>query len=239
MAKVLWIVLGVVVLWFVPWVWSFYFGLVVYFPYQPDGKARFVRTTGPLLSFKDDSNWVSEENIPKSCKRALVAAEDTRFYQHFGVDPKSVELALERNRKLGKRRWGASTITQQLVKNVFLSRKKTYLRKAREMTGAVILDAIMSKDRQIVWYLNVVEFGPSVYGLKAASQFYYRKTPQKLSNAECIALISLLPSPNRSSKFVKNNAASPFLKKRVDHIKRTMATMGANGDYAPGSWQRK
>lgn len=182
----------------------FYFGLVVYFPYEANGHDRFIRATGPLLNLiQSDGPWVSDDEIPKSCKRALIAAEDVRFYEHMGIDPKSIELAIAKNNKRGKITWGASTITQQLVKNAFLSRTRSYLRKAREMTGAILLDIIMSKDRQLVWYFNIVEFGPRVYGLKAAADFYYRKSPKKLTSAECHELVSLLPSPKRLSQRVR------------------------------------
>lgn len=218
------------VLWFMPWVWTFYLGFIAYFPYEPDGKSRYVRITGPLLGLLDDDIWVFSKDIPKICKNAVVAAEDGKFYEHHGLDLESIDLALEKNHRAKKPRWGASTITQQLVKNAFLHRRRSYLRKAREIVGAVMLDAIMSKDCQLTWYFNVVEFGPRIYGLHDAAHYYFRKKPAQLSSQECVQLVSLLPSPNRSGRFIKNQTTSPALERRTERIMRALSH--ANNDVS-------
>lgn len=211
-------------LWFIPWVWSFYFGFIVYFPYEPSGQERFVRATGPLIHwFDQDHAWVGKKQIPKACARALVAAEDAHFYEHYGIDLESIEQAFEKNEKRGTKKWGASTITQQLVKNAFLSRKRSYVRKTREIIGALILDVIMSKENQIVWYFNIVEFGPSVYGLSEAARYYYGKAARDLSMAECVSLVSLLPSPNRTGRLLKQGTSSPAHARRSAHIMRALS----------------
>lgn len=149
------------------------------------------------------SDWVPSQEIPGSCKAALISAEDNNFEDHYGIDPENIKKALQRNERRGKIRFGASTITQQLVKNLFLSRHKSYLRKAREITGAVLLDIIMSKRDQMAWYFNVVEFGPRIYGIQAAARAYFGKKPKNLNPSECRILVSALPSPVKRFKNFK------------------------------------
>ncbi|MEI6789550.1 MAG: biosynthetic peptidoglycan transglycosylase, partial [Myxococcaceae bacterium] len=121
--------------WFIPWILVLKLGLVVYFPYEPNGQDRYWRVAGSWFS-----DWTPSQQIPRSCKAALIAAEDNNFEDHYGIDPENIKKALQKNERRGKIRFGASTITQQLVKNLFLSRTKSYLRKAREITGAVLLN---------------------------------------------------------------------------------------------------
>lgn len=214
-------------LWFVPWVWILYFGVVVYFPYEPDGSKRFVRVSGPLVAWLDEDRWVSAPSIPSACKRAVVISEDMRFHEHYGIDVASIELALKKNKRVGKKRFGASTITQQLVKNVFLSRNRSYLRKTREVVGAIILDAIMSKELQLAWYFNVVEFGPRIYGLSEASRYYFKKKPSQLSTKECAQLVALLPSPSSSGRLLKKQVISRAMNRRTHRIMRGLSRAGS------------
>ncbi len=189
--------------WFIPWVFMLYTGVLAYFPYEANGKDRYLRITGPVVKWIDNKHpWVAADDIPNSCKAALVRQEDQRFYEHWGFDIEGIKYALRRNQRRGKIRLGGSTITQQLVKNAFLSRDRSYVRKVRELVGAVMLDVIMSKDNQLMWYFNVVEYGPRIYGLGAAARYYYRKPAQRLSAAECEALVTVLPSPRRYGKAI-------------------------------------
>ncbi|MES2504448.1 MAG: biosynthetic peptidoglycan transglycosylase [Myxococcota bacterium] len=184
------LILTLFLAWFIPWVFVLQLGFVIYRPYEPDGQERYWRIAGPLFS-----DWVSTNEIPGSCKRALVASEDMSFYEHHGIDPENIQKAMKKNEKRGKIRFGASTITQQVVKNLFLSRNKSYLRKSREVIGALLLNLTMTKKQQLTWYFNIVEFGPRIYGLKAAAKAYFGKTPQRLNASECAILIAGLPSP--------------------------------------------
>ena len=220
--------------WFVPWVFTFHLGVLVYFPYHPDGVQRFTRVTGPFAgSYK--KNWIAGKDIPKACKLALVAAEDTKFFIHRGIDLESLEKSYEYNQRKKKAKRGGSTITQQLVKNAFLSRDRSYLRKAREIVGAVLLDAISSKDMQLNWYFNIVEFGPNIYGLKDAAQFYFRKTPSALSQRECASLVAILPSPNKWNKSIKSGSPSGFLTARVRTILARMKVIPTINQAIEGS----
>jgi len=219
MTKFFLIAVTIFILWFIPWVFALYSGMAIYFPYEADGQSRFARVTGPLpAAIGIDDDWVPSEEIPSTCKASVIAAEDGNFLEHNGIDIESIKHALKRNSKKGKIKSGASTVTQQLVKNVFLHRNKTYIRKAREIVGALMLDFIMSKDRQLTWYLNVVEFGPRVYGLRAASQYYFRKDPKKLNLSQCASLVALLRDPAKSSKWLKSGNIPTYFAARRDMI---------------------
>jgi monofunctional biosynthetic peptidoglycan transglycosylase len=208
-------------IWFMPWVFTLHLGILAYFPYAPRSDERFLRITGPNAGSYAKS-WVDSTQIPKACKMALVAAEDTKFFIHYGIDFESIEKSYEYNQRKNKPKRGGSTITQQLVKNAFLSRNRSYIRKAREVAGAVLLDATASKDMQLTWYFNVVEFGPKIYGIKDAAQFYFKKSPKGLTPYECASLVAILPSPNRWNKSLKAGAPSGFLASRISTIQARM-----------------
>ena len=264
-----WTVLPLVVLivWWIPWVLVLHSGALLYFPYDEKGQSRFLRATGPLLGTLG-ADWTPHSDIPQACKRALVASEDALFYVHGGVDWESTGQAWKKalkqteslpvpflNKKDPKAKShsalskskskplrGGSTITQQLVKNAFLSRSRSYIRKAREITGALILDLVLSKESQLDWYFNVVEFGPRKYGIKSAAQYYFSKEPSKLGTTECAQLVALLPSPIKWGASLKKGVPSSFLAKRTQII-RSRANMLAENKTAKvpsqnPDWQR-
>ncbi|BBH52013.1 biosynthetic peptidoglycan transglycosylase [Fluviispira sanaruensis] len=214
------------ILWFIPWVFLLYSGLLIYFPYESDGKSRYIRITGPVVSVFSPQSWSSYNEIPKTCKAALIAAEDNRFYQHKGVDFESLKMSFITNQKIGKKKRGGSTITQQLVKNAFLSRKKSYLRKSREIMGAFILDGIMLKDQQLEWYFNVVEFGPKIYGLENAAQKYFNTEAKRLTPSQCIALVAIIPSPKKWNQSLVTQKPTSFFVQRYKKILNTIQKMG-------------
>jgi monofunctional biosynthetic peptidoglycan transglycosylase len=214
-----------VVAWFLPWVPVLHLGILAYFPYEKDGKERFLRVTGPVVGLVSD-RWVSRTEIPRACFTALVASEDTRFYEHSGVDFESLRASYQYNKRRKKIRRGGSTITQQLVKNAFLSRERSYVRKSREFVGAMFLDVIMQKDSQLAWYFNIVEFGPGVYGIQDASKFYFKKKAKDLSPSQCIALVAVLPSPTKWGSSLAKKSFSSFLQSRYRTILSRMTLMG-------------
>jgi monofunctional glycosyltransferase len=128
-------------------------------------------------------------------RRAVIAAEDARFYEHGGVDWDAVREAAGRNWERGALRAGASTITQQLAKNLYLSPSRTPWRKLRELAITRELESTLSKDRILELYLNVVEFGPRTYGAEAAARRYFGKTAASLSAYEAATLAAVIPSP--------------------------------------------
>jgi monofunctional glycosyltransferase len=134
------------------------------------------------------------EQISPSLQHAVVAAEDARFFQHHGFDWTQVQSAVEDDLDGGKSR-GASTITQQLVKNLFLSTGRSFVRKSIEFTIVPMAELLLSKKRILELYLNVIEWGSGVYGAEASAQHYYHVPARRISRDQAVELASILPSP--------------------------------------------
>ena len=143
-------------------------------------------------------DWVSMDEISKNAPQAVYASEDQKFLDHSGFDIEAMKKAWEGN-KNGKRIKGASTITQQTVKNVFLWQGRNYLRKGLEAYFTVLVELIWSKERIMEVYLNVIEMGDGIYGIEAASQEFYKKPAANLSRAEAAMIAAVLPNPIRWS----------------------------------------
>lgn len=141
-------------------------------------------------------DWVSISNISKNAPQAVIAAEDQKFLDHKGFDFEAMEKAWQNNKK-GKRIKGASTITQQTVKNVFLWPSRSYVRKGLEAYFTVLVELLWSKERIIEVYLNVIEMGDGIYGIEAASQAYYKKPALKLNRSQAAMIAAVLPNPRR------------------------------------------
>ena len=148
--------------------------------------------------YRKQSVHVTSGQISNHLEHAVVAAEDSRFYEHHGVDWGAVQDAVEDNRRRSAWR-GGSTITQQLVKNLFLTSYGSFVRKAFEVPLAYAADAIVPKSRQLELYLNVVEWGDGVYGAEAAARRYYGRGASSLDRGESARLAACLPSPRRRS----------------------------------------
>jgi monofunctional glycosyltransferase len=136
--------------------------------------------------------WVSYERISPHLKRAVLVAEDSAFWQHDGVDLAQLRESIETNLERGQLARGASTITQQLAKNLYLSPARTPMRKLRELIIARRLEAALSKRRILELYLNVVEWGDGIYGVEAASRAYFRKPASALGPSEAALLAGAL-----------------------------------------------
>ena len=139
--------------------------------------------------------WTPISAVPACLKKAVIAAEDANFYAHEGVDYEAIKEAIKTDLQKGKFVRGGSTITQQVAKNVFLSREKTISRKIKELVLARRLDDTLSKSRILELYLNSAELGPMVYGVGRASQYYFGKPPSSLTIRESAFLASMLPGP--------------------------------------------
>jgi monofunctional biosynthetic peptidoglycan transglycosylase len=134
--------------------------------------------------------------ISPAFQHAVVAAEDARFFQHHGFDWKQVQNAVEDDLERGKSR-GASTITQQLVKNLFLTTNRSFIRKGVEFTIVPITELLLSKKRILELYLNVIEWGSGVYGAEASAQHYYHVPARRITRDQAVELASILPAPLR------------------------------------------
>jgi len=140
--------------------------------------------------------WVPLSEISPNMQRAVLKAEDYRFFEHNGFDFEAIEKAMKYN-KTHKRKKGASTISQQTAKNVFLWPNRDWLRKGFEAYFTVLIELVWSKERIMEVYLNVIEFGPGVYGVEAASQKYFRQSAKKLNPSQAAIFAAVLPNPNR------------------------------------------
>ncbi|MFQ3543800.1 PBP1A family penicillin-binding protein [Halobacillus rhizosphaerae] len=161
-------------------------------------------------------------DIPKPVQNAFVAIEDSRFYQHAGIDVQSIGRAIFRDVAARKKVEGGSTITQQLVKNVYLTNDKTYMRKTKEVMGAIYLERNYSKDELLELYLNQIYFGDGVYGIGAAARHYFNKDVSELSTAQGALLAGLPKAPNHYSPFDHPQEA----KRRRDLVLSRMEDLG-------------
>lgn len=145
-------------------------------------------------SYWKQYRFVPLADISPSLEHAVIAAEDTRFYRHHGFDWQEVGAAIQEDIEGGRRR-GASTLTQQLVRNLFLTTSASALRKVAEFSLVPPVETLLSKDRILELYLNVVEWGPGIYGAEAAARAYYHVPARKLSEHQSLELASILPAP--------------------------------------------
>ncbi len=145
--------------------------------------------------YDKDYRPVARARINAHLAHAVIAAEDGRFYIHGGIDWKAVRKAIEDNRRRGRAWRGGSTITQQLVKNLFMTTRSSLARKAFEVPLAYAAEIILSKERILTLYLNVIEWGPGVYGAEAAAQHHFGTSAKRLSRRQSAQLAAVIPSP--------------------------------------------
>ena len=145
--------------------------------------------------YKIRQKWVSFKKIPKLLRQSIRISEDASFYRHNGLDFTEIGESIKRNLAEGKIARGASTISQQLAKNLYLSTDKSYMRKFREYFITKRLEKHLSKYRIFHLYLNVIEFGRGIFGVQAASYYYYKKSVSSLSLAEMVKLAAVIPKP--------------------------------------------
>ncbi len=171
-------------------------------------------------------NYVKLKQISPYAIHAVIAAEDGGFYSHEGFDWHEMEESLTANLKSGKIRRGGSTLTQQLAKNIFLGKEKSLWRKLKEAYLAHAIERHYTKDFILEKYLNVVEFGPELYGIKPASFHYFHKSPSDLNPLESAYLAHLLPNPKVYARSFSAGTLTPFNRKMVSIILKRMTSFG-------------
>lgn len=149
----------------------------------------------PLLFGPKNRYWTPSASIPAEMKWAVIVAEDANFYKHEGVDVKAIKEAIKHDLEKKSLARGASTITQQVAKNIYLSREKTLTRKFKELYLALRMEQELTKGRIVELYLNLVELGPMVYGVGHASRYYFGKPAAAMTPRECAFLAAMLPGP--------------------------------------------
>ena len=177
-------------------------------------------------------SWTPREQISPQAALAVIAAEDQLFMSHHGFDMKAIGKAIEHNRRGGRVR-GASTISQQVAKNLFLWSGRSWLRKGLEVGFTVLIEALWPKERILEVYLNIAEFGDGIYGVGAASELLLKTSPERLSANQAARLAAVLPSPRRFSA----SKPSPYVIRRAAWIQRQMRQLGGV-EFLP-EWHRK
>jgi monofunctional biosynthetic peptidoglycan transglycosylase len=172
--------------------------------------------------------WRDFDRISRYAPLAVVAAEDQNFPRHHGFDFKQIDRALA-DRERGRRTRGASTISQQVAKNLFLWPGQSWFRKGIEAGITVLIETAWTKERILEMYLNVAEFGPGTFGVQAASRRYFHKDASRLTPAEAALLAAVLPSPRRFHV----QAPSNYVRRRQAWIEVQMASLGGP-DYVRG-----
>lgn len=172
-------------------------------------------------------NWVSLDDISPHLRKAVIASEDPKFLTHQGFDFEAIAKAIDANKRR-KVKMGASTISQQTAKNVFLYPSRTFVRKGLEAYFTLLIENIWDKRRILEVYLNVIELGPGVYGAEAASKYYFKKTANNLAQGEAQLFAAILPNPRKWNPKRPTN----FVLKRRNFIKRNLALLG-NSYFKP------
>jgi len=187
--------------------------------------------TRKIEAFREDEDteihkdWESYDNISKEVALAVVASEDQNFPNHWGFDFDEIYDAMTEKRKRAR---GASTISQQVAKNVFLWHGRSYIRKGLEVYFTVLIELIWDKQRILEVYLNVAEMGKMTFGVEAASQRFYKKSAKNLTRYEAARIAAVLPNPVRFS--IKNSSA--YVNKRTNQIVRQMKYLGGRNYIA-------
>jgi monofunctional biosynthetic peptidoglycan transglycosylase len=204
----------VVMRWIDPWYSAFMLG------------AALDASRAGKSNYKTDYRWADLEQISPHAAVAVIAAEDQFFPFHFGFDFKSIREAVRSNeaqtRKRRPRVRGASTISQQVAKNLFLWSGRSYVRKGLEAYFTLLIELTWPKERIIEVYLNVAQFGDGIYGVEAAAQRFYRMPAARLGRYEAATLAAVLPNPIT----FKVNAPSPYVTQRRDFILEQMRRLG-------------
>ena len=167
-------------------------------------------------AYKKRYDFVPLHQIAPVLQHAVISAEDGRFRQHHGFDWVEMQKVLEDDIKRGRLGRGGSTITQQLVKNLFLTTERSLIRKGAEFALVPMMEALLDKDRILELYLNVIEWGPGIYGAQAASEYYYHVPASKVTREQAARLAAIIPAPlkrkpermNEYSEEILNRMAS-------------------------------
>lgn len=163
-------------------------------------------------------SYVKLKNISAKLQKAILLTEDSAFYTHKGFDEEGLQRCYEKLKETRKITCGGSTITQQLAKNLFLYKDKTFIRKGLEALITVKLEKTLTKKEILERYLNVVQFGKNIYGIRQAAQFYFKKHPSELDVVESAFLAMVLPNPEKYSQSYYRKDLTQFAKKRLSGI---------------------
>lgn len=202
---------------------AFYFAQIAAWNFIDPQSTAFMRTDAARLGadrpdLSIQHRWVPYSEISRSLKRAIIASEDANFVNNSGYETDAILEAWEKNKRRGHIVRGGSTITQQLARNLFLSREKSYIRKGQEFIITWMLETLLDKERIFEIYLNSVEWGNGVYGAQAAAHYYFRTSAAKLTPWQSARLAVMLPRP----RYFDEHRNAPWLAQRAAVIARRM-----------------
>lgn len=174
--------------------------------------------------------WVPTKAVSKNVYMAIISSEDASFYSHTGVDYHELKEAIKKD--IEEKKWarGASTLTQQVIKNTFLSQEKTIWRKIREILWAGKLEKVLSKSEILTFYVNMVELGPGIYGIGTAAPLYFGVAPSALTPKQAAFIALLLPSPRKYYSYYQKRQLTKWANQRINQILRVMNRMGFLSD---------
>jgi len=200
-----------------------FFGWVMWWKWTPPTETRFMQIRLAELRQKNPEaklsyQWVPYAQISPHLKRAIIASEDAHFASHDGFDWQGIQVAMKKNAKKGRFVAGGSTISQQLAKNLFLSPKRSLLRKGEEAIITLMLETFWDKERILEVYLNVIEWGNGVFGAEAAARHHYRSSAKNLSPWQAARLAAMVPNP----RYYDRNPNSSALAKKTIIIQKRM-----------------
>lgn len=196
---------------------------ICYWVHQNPSSTAFMRERQQVMR-EDQPNaklkyqWVDYNKISINLKRAVIAAEDSKFPEHDGFDWDGIQKAYEKNLRKGKLVAGGSTISQQLAKNLFLSARRTPWRKLQEAAITLMLETVMSKRRILEIYLNVIEWGNGVFGAEAAARHYYGTSARYLSSYQAAKMAAMIPNP----RYYDKHRSTRFLNRKTGTIQSRM-----------------
>ena len=222
MKKIINIIKWMVVAFFVTTIFS-----VIIYKYVPVYVTPLMVIRAVSSSESIHHEWISLEKMPEDVVKAVIASEDAHFLSHNGFDFKAIKQAIEHNKKNNKTKRGASTISQQTAKNVFLWPSRSWLRKGLETYFTVLIELFWDKQRIIEVYLNSIEMGDGIFGIAAVADKHFDKEPEKLTKRQCALIAATLPNP------IKFNSAapSPYMRKRQRVILREMKSVKIEDDW--------
>jgi hypothetical protein len=175
-------------------------------------------------------DFIALRDVPPLFVRTLLLAEDTDFYGHHGIDLRELPTALLTNWSRGGAARGASTITQQLAKNLFLTRDKQLGRKLQELAITFLLESALGKDRILEIYLNIIEWGPDLRGLRPAARRYFGREPRELTPAQMAFLVAIIPGPIKYQSSFAHGSPGPGLRSLIDELLGKLRSVDAIGD---------
>lgn len=188
-------------------------------PFTPLMLIRCMEQISDGKEMKMQKHWKSLDEISERMPEAVIASEDQKFEEHFGFDVEAIEKAQKYNEKMkGRKVKGASTISQQTAKNVFLNQSRSYWRKGLEVYFTFLIEVFWSKERIMEVYLNVIEMGDGIYGTEAAAQAYFHKPAKNLNAKEASLIAACLPNPRKWSPA----KPSAYIQKKSGWIMRAM-----------------